>query len=55
MQSFNYLLTLSFLGSNYHGSQIQHNALTVQEVLQNALYTVLSEKTDVKFYASCKI
>ena len=49
MQSFNYLLTLSFLGSNYHGSQIQHNALTVQEVLQNALYTVLSEKTDVKF------
>ena len=49
MHQFNYLMTLSFLGSNYHGSQIQDNALTVQEVIQNALYDVLSHETDVKF------
>ena len=49
MRGSNYLLTISFLGTNYHGSQIQKNAVTVQEVLQNALYQVLGEKTDVKF------
>ena len=49
MQQYNYLLTISFMGSNYHGSQIQNNAVTVQEILQKALYDVLSYKTDVKF------
>lgn len=46
---FNYLFTISFLGTRYHGSQIQKNALTVQEIVQNSLYQVLKEKTDVKF------
>ena len=49
MPQYNYLLTISYLGSNYHGSQIQKNALTVQEVIQNALYEIISSNTDVKF------
>lgn len=38
----NYLVTISFLGSRYHGSQIQKNAVTVQSVFQNALYKTLN-------------
>ena len=49
MQQYNYLLTISFLGTNYHGSQIQNNAVTVQQTLQNALYDILSSDTEVKF------
>ncbi|NOR86050.1 MAG: tRNA pseudouridine(38-40) synthase TruA [Bacteroidales bacterium] len=32
-----YFIELSYLGSHYHGWQIQPNAITVQEVLNNAL------------------
>ena len=32
----NYLLRLSFLGTNYHGWQYQDNAITVQKVLMDA-------------------
>ena len=49
MQLYNYLLTISYLGNNYHGSQIQKNAVTVQEVLQNALFEITMSQTDVKF------
>ena len=33
----NYLLRLSFLGTNYHGWQCQKNAVTVQKVLMDAI------------------
>ena len=44
----NILITISYDGSKYHGWQIQHNAVTVQEVFQNALYTVIGDKPDIK-------
>jgi len=39
----NVLLTLSYNGKNYHGWQIQENALTVQEVFQESLKKILQE------------
>ncbi|MGN0460658.1 MAG: tRNA pseudouridine(38-40) synthase TruA [Ruminococcus sp.] len=44
----NLLITMSYDGSCYHGWQIQKNALSVQEVFQNALYKIISEKPDIK-------
>ena len=44
----NILITISYDGSKYHGWQIQHNAITVQEVFQNALYAVIGDKPDIK-------
>lgn len=44
----NLLVKLAYDGMLYHGWQIQKNALTVQEVFQKALYTVIGEKTDIK-------
>ena len=44
----NLLITLSYDGSCYHGWQIQKNAITVQEVFQEALYKIISEKPDIK-------
>lgn len=44
----NLLLTLRYDGSNYHGWQIQQNAVTVQQVFQEALAKVLGECPDVK-------
>ncbi len=44
----NIMLTISYDGSNYHGWQIQKNALTVQEVFQNALFKIIKENTDIK-------
>ncbi len=41
-----YFICLSYLGTNYHGWQIQPNALSVQEDLERALSTLLRE--DVK-------
>lgn len=42
------LLKLSFDGRPYHGWQIQKNALTVQQVLQEALAAVLGEAPPIK-------
>jgi len=42
-----YFLELSFDGTAYHGWQIQNNALTVQEVLNNALTTLLRKNIEV--------
>ena len=39
-----YFMFLSFEGTNYHGWQIQPNAFTVQQTLENALSLILSEK-----------
>lgn len=44
----NLLLTISYDGSSYHGWQIQKNALTVQEVFQNAISRVFCETPEIK-------
>lgn len=44
----NLLLTISYVGTDYHGWQIQENALTVQEVFQKALFAVTGLSEDIK-------
>ncbi len=44
----NLLITISYDGKNFHGWQIQHNAITVQEVFQNALEKIIGDKPDLK-------
>ncbi len=41
------LLEIAYLGTNYCGWQVQPNGLTVQEVLQNALESVLKHRPNV--------
>ena len=41
------LLTLSYNGTAYHGWQIQPNAVTVQQILEEALFKLLSKETRV--------
>jgi len=38
-----FFIELAYDGTNYHGWQIQHNAVSVQEVLNKALSTILRE------------
>lgn len=40
----NIKIILKFAGTNYHGWQIQKNGITVQECLNNALFSVTGEK-----------
>ena len=47
-QTTTYLLTIRFVGTAYHGSQIQSNAVTVQGVFQDALRCVLGSLPDIK-------
>ena len=47
-QCQNFLFVLKFLGTNYHGWQIQKNSLTIQEVFQNAVFKLIKHKTDIK-------
>ena len=42
-----YFLQCSYNGTNYHGWQIQPNAISVQEIFENALATILREKISV--------
>ncbi len=42
-----YKMTLCYDGTNYHGWQRQKNGITVQEMVENALFTVTGEKTVV--------
>lgn len=42
-----YFINLSYDGKNYHGWQIQPRAITVQEVLNKALSTLLREQIEV--------
>lgn len=57
----NYLLTLKYDGSPFHGWQRQENALTVQECVENALLKLFNEKisvtgcsrTDTGVHANC--
>lgn len=44
----NLLITIKYDGSAYHGWQVQQNALTVQEVFQNAVEKVFGERLDVR-------
>ncbi|MCL4143423.1 UNVERIFIED_CONTAM: hypothetical protein GTU68_005398, partial [Idotea baltica] len=42
-----YFIELSYNGKNYHGWQVQPNAVTVQEILTKALSTILREQIDL--------
>ncbi|MCY1713771.1 tRNA pseudouridine(38-40) synthase TruA [Caproiciproducens galactitolivorans] len=44
----NLMLTICYDGTGYHGWQIQQNAVSVQQVFQEALVRVLHEKPDIK-------
>ena len=44
------LAKVSYLGTNYHGWQIQPNSLTIQEVIENTLSKILN--TPTKIYGS---
>lgn len=41
-----YFLEIAYKGTAYHGWQIQHNAISVQEKLQQALKTVLRQEVE---------
>ncbi len=41
----NIAVKIRFLGANYHGFQRQQNALTIQEVIEGALFKILGEQT----------
>ncbi len=40
-------ITIEYDGGNYHGWQIQENAVTVQEVIEKALYRFSGEKVEL--------
>lgn len=42
-----YFIQLAYNGANYHGWQVQPNALTIQEVLENAIATISRQKIDL--------
>lgn len=44
----NLLLTICYDGANYHGWQIQQNAVSVQEVFQQALQRIIGDLPDIK-------
>ena len=44
----NLLFTITYDGTNYHGWQIQENAITVQEVFQDAFRKVTGARGDRK-------
>ena len=46
--SRNLCVTIAYCGKNLHGWQIQENAVTVQELFQNALSQIIGERPDIK-------
>lgn len=44
----NVKITIKYDGSNYHGWQVQKNAVSVQETFQNALAKIIGDDIDVK-------
>jgi tRNA pseudouridine38-40 synthase len=42
-----YFIKLAFNGKNYHGWQMQDNALTIQSVINDALSKLLGEEINV--------
>jgi tRNA pseudouridine38-40 synthase len=49
LKQMRYFLEIAYLGKNYHGSQIQPNAASVQEVLQKNLSLLLRHPTEIVF------
>ena len=47
-QERNLLLTLCYDGTRYHGWQVQNNALSVQQVFQDAVFPILGGTHDIK-------
>lgn len=45
-----YFVDISYFGKNYHGWQTQENAITIQEILDKSLSTIL--KTEIKSLGS---
>ena len=45
-----YFIDISYFGKNYHGWQTQENAITIQEIIDKALSTIL--KADIKSLGS---
>ena len=45
--NYRYFIKLSYKGTNYHGWQIQPNAVTIQEILNKAFTTILRENIDI--------
>lgn len=43
----NYLFKIMYDGSNYHGWQVQNNAVTVQEKIQDAIEKILSVRENI--------
>ena len=46
-ESLRYFIEIAYNGKNYHGWQVQPNAITVQEVLDNTLSTLLRKEIKV--------
>lgn len=44
MNSYRYALVLAYNGTNFHGWQVQPNAITVQQKIKEALYILLKHK-----------
>lgn len=44
----NFKLTISYDGRQFHGWQIQNNAMTVQEAFQTALSKIIGDDFDLK-------
>ena len=44
---YRYFLKLAYNGSNYHGWQRQENAISVQQVLEEAVSTIFGEQIDI--------
>ena len=47
MPNNRYFIEFSYDGSSYHGFQKQLNAITIQEILENAISTILRDKIDI--------
>lgn len=43
----NYLLTITYDGTNYHGWQVQNNAPTVQKTMQDAIEQILGVRESI--------
>ncbi len=44
---FRYFMEMAYNGANYHGWQVQNNAITVQEAVNGAISTLLKEDVNV--------
>lgn len=47
MEKRNILVEISYNGSKYHGFQVQDNAITVEEVVQDAIERIIGRREDI--------